>query len=672
MNEICRIKNIDIDKIYLLFCSQCNNLINIENSKKCDKKECSKIFCENCLNNLKLLNCPFCKKGELKDNKSSLINNLEDIYFFCNKSIKCNKRYKYEEKIKNHSHKNNEIIKCNKCNQNINQTANILQCSKCNIFFCYKRLNYDPFFQNTSNKKSIINCGYKCYKCNIPICSLCNKNEYNNIICSKCDYICQICNKKKSETICEVCNKMICSSCANICNKCSNTLCKNEKKENCFEHKAKRNDTNKCNICLNKISGNSCSLCNNNICSSCTNLCENDFCKKLICINCSLFCNICKKLICKKCSIKCSSCPEDKSLVSCIKCDCNAIIKCSVKNCTNKVCLNCLKYCNYCKEINCPSHSLSCANCLETICPFHWNICKKCTSKEDDISKKKLCLKNCTKKCHYCNNEINLFCKEENHLENYIKQYKCKHWICNNCIKKCDICKETIKACMICENDSNFVHCKICNKKLCFYCAKKCNICGKKYCDEMHKCYFCSVRINNEICPYCDINERSKCSQCNKILNQCDKCSKIIICSYKCFSENIKIKIKKNKIYNRSRTIQSVKTTTNVTNNMINNVVNLFQNNDKNESISISNINMNRMNNNNKIELETEKGAHICFMYKCEEHLGNDDNNYYNGIIKSKSLIDLNSGDEENKNKINKYKRSDSKESTKCSSCNIY
>ena len=464
---------------------------------------------------------------------------------------------------------------------------------------------------------------------------------------------------------------MICSNCANVCNKCFITLCNNENQDDCLIHKFKINEINRCGICLNKISVNICSLCNIKICLSCRNNCENDFCKKIICINCSLFCNICKKLICKKCSIKCSSCSENKSQVSCIRCDSNAIIKCSFKNCTNKVCLNCLKYCNYCKEINCPSHSLSCANCSETICPFHWNVCKRCSLKED-ISKNKLCLKNCTKKCHFCKNEVNLFCKEENHSDNFCKKYKCNHYICNNCTKKCDICKETIKACKECENDDNYVNCKICDKNLCFYCSKKCKICGKHYCDEMHKCYFCSILIHNEVCPYCDLNERSKCSQCDKILNQCDKCTKIIICSNKCYSDNVKIKIKIIKNYNRSKTVQSIKSTTNVTNNMINNVVNLFQNNDKNESISINNINNMSINklNNNKIEAETEKGTHICFMYKCEEHLKNDEGN--NNIIKSKSLADLNLAEDEDRNKVRKYKRINNKENTKCSSCDIF
>lgn len=664
MNEICRIKNIDIDKIYLLFCSNCKNLISIENSKKCDYKECSRIFCEKCLNNSNSVNCLFCKKGELKNFSPELINNLDNILFVCNKSIKCNQMYSFEEKIKNHSHKNDEIIKCNKCNENIIQTANYLQCVKCNAFFCYKRLKYNPFLQSFPNKnqKSNSYCGYKCYKCNLPFCSLCNKNKYKYIICSKCSYKCELCNKNKSETICEVCNKMICAFCAQICKKCCITLCGNENKDNCLKHKAKNNSL----INSNKI----CSLCNIKIDFSCINICENNLCKNLICINCSLFCNICKKLICKKCSIKCSSCPEDISLVSCIRCDSDAIIKCAFINCTNKVCLNCLKYCNFCKEVNCPLHSLSCPNCSETICPFHWNICKKCCPNKEDYSKNKLCLKNCTKKCYFCKNEINLFCKEENHPENFIKKYDCGHYICNNCIKKCDICKEPIKVCIECEKKENYVHCDICDKNLCYYCSKICKKCKKHYCDEMHKCHFCSIVINNEVCPYCDLNQRSKCSYCKKKLNQCNNCTKIMICSYKCFSDNIRIKIKKIKTYNHSRTIQNIKSSTNVRNNMINNVFSLFQNNDKNESISINEMNISRLNNNS-IELETTKGEHLCLMYKCEEHLGcyRDTND----LIKSKSLSELISGeDDDNNNNIAKYKRITDKESTKCSACVIF
>ena len=54
MNEICSIKNIEIDKISSLFCSRCKTLVD-KNSKKCDNLKCSRVFCSECINTIK---CP--------------------------------------------------------------------------------------------------------------------------------------------------------------------------------------------------------------------------------------------------------------------------------------------------------------------------------------------------------------------------------------------------------------------------------------------------------------------------------------------------------------------------------------------------------------------------------------------------------------------------------------
>ena len=616
MNEICRINKFDIDKISLLFCSKCKSLIN-DNSKKCSNLKCSKIYCNKCINDSK---CPECRIGKLNNISVESFPDLNNLLFCCNKSIKCQEKYTYEEKMKNHLHTKHEIIKCNKCDENLNQTANYLQCSKCQNFFCYKRLNYNPFFdekENITEENCVTKqCGIKCIKCFKQICFSCNKNPLNNTFCNDCyDKNANNNNNNNNEKI-----------------------------------------TNKCNLCSNNDCLKICSICNINICLSCSNTCENNLCEKLICINCSLLCNICKKIICKKCSIKCSSCPPNKSIVSCLNCDSDAIIKCSMKNCTNKLCLNCIKYCNYCKEINCESHSLSCGNCSETICPFHWHMCKKCSSNSKDFSKTKLCLKNCTKKCHFCSNEINLLCKEENHPENFVKKYSCGHYICNLCIKKCDICKEPIKACLECEIENNYVHCKLCNKYICFFCAKKCTMCGSHCCDEIHKCFFCQKEISNEVCVSCDFYERTKCLICSKDLKQCEKCSKIIICSHNCFTKHTVMIPKVNKTFRHSRTAQSIKS--NITNNVINNVVNFFGNEKtlKNDESKIT-------NNNKNTVIETKKGEHICLMYFCKEHYGQDVNKYMGEFTRE---------EQEKSNNITKYKRIVNEENVKCSSCEIY
>ena len=612
MNEICSLKNIEIDKISFLFCSKCKTLID-NNSKICNNSKCSKVFCFKCSKNI---TCTICKKGQLEE-MSMISPNLDNILFCCNKSKYCKGKYTYEEKIQDHSHKNMEIKECINCKKDINQTMNCLKCEKCDNFFCYKRLNYNPFIRTKEDFNE--NCGLKCFKCNKQFCSLCDKNK---ILCSYCT---QNCSKDEEE---------------------------------------KMNSSNKCHLCSKNEIWKVCSVCNNNICFACMNMCENNYCNNKICINCSLLCNICKKIICEKCSIKCSSCPVDKTLISCKNCDSSAIIKCSLKNCTNKICLNCLKYCNYCKEINCETHSVSCANCLETICPFHWHICKKCSSKEEDYSKKKLCLKNCTKKCHFCNYEINILCKEDNHPDNYVKKYSCGHYICNLCVKKCDICQEVIKACSECDNDTNYIYCRICDKYLCYYCSKKCTICEEHYCNEFHKCFLCGMVINNELCLNCDFIERNNCIICQKKLFECMKCKKIIICSNKCFLKHIQIKTKINKNFSRIKTSQSIKS--NITNNVINNVFNLFQN-EESEKIST---NINHKIKGNKILIETEKGEHLCLMYYCEEHIGNDKGE--KGMIQSNNLQDLDVRREDLYNNINKYKRFTNKENIKCSSCIIF
>ena len=549
-------------------------------------KKCNKCSKIFCDSCIKDTQCSNCKLGKLQDISINTFLGKENLMFYCNKSIKCKEKYTYEEKQKNHLHENQENINCNICKENLSQSPNLLECYKCQNLFCYKRLSYEPFL----NQKRQFNQ---------------NKNKNCGIKCLQCyKPICSLCNKN---------NELICLECINI---------KIQNKE--------QNETKKCNIC---------SICGNNLC------------KNIICINCSLFCNICKNIICQKCSLKCSSCPPNQSLISCINCDSNAIIKCSLKNCSNKVCLNCLKFCNYCNEINCSSHSLSCANCSETICQFHWHMCKKCCSTtEGDFSKKKLCLKNCTKRCHFCNNEVNVFCKEENHPENFVKKYSCEHYICNDCLKKCDKCKELIKACPECENGKNYSYCKICDKYLCSDCSKECTICKKHYCDEMHKCFLCNNIINNEVCINCDYIERTKCKVCSKFLSQCEKCSRIIICSHKCFNEHIIVRQKIKVSFSRTRTSQSIKY--NIANNVMNNVVNLFQN----DKLS------NSKNKDDKNLIETDKGEHLCLMYCCDEHIKNDTKENIGGV---------NPREEEDDDSVKKYVRYTKKENVKCSSCII-
>ena len=665
MNEICQIGNFKIANIISLFCSSCNKIVN-DKAKKCKNYNCKSIFCEECFNKNKKLECPKCNKGKLTEISIFNIPNIEEIMFFCYKSIKCKGKYTLEEIKEKHTHINTQIIKCNNCNNNLYNTSNFLICTICQNYFYHQNTNYNPLLCKEI-KHSENNCGIRCFKCFKPICSKCNKKKYNNLICPECNLTCEICSKNKSESICENCNKVLCTSCIKQCKKCSIILCPNDfkNKNDCSKYHLQLKNINICKICKINKSTEICSLCENNICiSNCLIICTIASCKKKICINCSLFCNICKNLICKNCSIQCSNCPKSDSLISCIACKSDAIINCSMKNCQNRLCLSCIKYCNYCEDINCKSHSLSCANCSETICRFHWHICKKCSNKNEE----KFCLKKCSYKCYYCSNETNALCKEENHLDDFCKRFPCGHFVCNSCQKKCDDCQKVIQGCSECEAEKNYVHCRLCNKFICFDCAKNCIHCNEYYCNENHNCYLCGKTIKSDICINCDFIKRTKCSVCSRGLSQCESCFRKIICSSKCFLNYVNKKNKnKNTGITRSYTIQSNKSTSyksNITNNMLNSVINLFQNNKEKEK------NSSLINNNNiksRSEINTDRGKHICLMYWCEEHLGANLNEPI--LIKSNNLGDL--IDKDSSTNINRYKKFKNQTETKCSSCYI-
>ena len=715
IRDICQINDINALDLNKIFCSICNSFLS-NSSKLCSNTHCKYGICEKCFTSNKSITCPHCKNNNFVNYNSEKQDYPKKFKYFC-KSNKCIEKYSYEIMLKKHIHcESKNILYCYYCKINLSLSPNFLKCFKCKQIYCHQNINYIPFTCESestkkNNKEKQLLCITRCYYCYNPICIKCEKNinKYKNIICSNCKKKCDVCSKKNAVTLCNICDNNLCENCLKTCDKCSLILCEQdyEKYKKCEEH-SNTSVIKNCKICnKNKISA-TCQICNNEICStSCMVLCNSEECtNQIICKNCTKFCNICKKIYCNKCSIFCTNCTQGESLVSCKNCNSDIFRKCSFKGCLNTLCIKCVNYCNYCKEICCPMHSLKCGNCNENICRFHWHICRKCNTK-------KVCLKNCTYKCFLCNsnNEINALCLEENHPLDFCKSYKCQHKICNSCIKKCDKCGKIIQTCTQCLLENVYSHCRFCNKDFCYECSNQCLKCGEFFCKETHFCYLCKKEID-KMCPNCDFKDRSKCMICSKSLIQCCDCFKKIICSPNCFLENYN-KIKKkysspdkrhssyyyyqsgikfqkgNSSLIRSLTGHSSKTgnykirvTNNMANNMISSVVNLFSSGSNNTNNNIlkdknslmrndskENEEQNEKLNINKYVIEKEE-KHLCLMYWCNEHLGESELkpkiNSIRGVL-SKDSTNACSG----KNSI--VEKIENKEKTFCSfSCNIY
>jgi hypothetical protein len=249
--------------------------------------------------------------------------------------------------------------------------------------------------------------------------------------------------------------------------------------------------------------------------------------------------------------------------------------KCSIYSCNKKSINNC----NYCNSPICINHSLICINCKEKMCNFHWFICNLCQKNKNQ----KLCIKNCLKKCNNCNNEINVLCEEINHKKNYIKKYKCQHYICNQCLIKCKKCSIIIKECPLCNNNNEeYQDCKICNNIYCNNCCNICLDCNNKYCPEFHICEICNEKKN--ICSKCEFNKKNKCKICKEKLKICGNCINRFICSDKCYTN-----FKNNNILYNNQIIKG--------------------------------------KGNNKYKFNQNNDEHICDMYYCKEHFITNKNN---------------------------------------------
>ena len=558
--------------------------------RKCNNRKCQTVFCGDCFQKQKLkftvkekneFKCPFCQTfpGFSKLDKE-IIDYINGFNFYCNKNKNCKEEYTYEQMVIEHKHNyltsiiyNKEI--CYVCKRIISDTdLNTLKCELCNNNGCYKNISYNAIEKNNNDKKSNKNDSYlfneyciqKCYKCKLPICKYCSKQNNNkdnifNFLCDECnqEVNCSLCNNNNAKNICIVCKNFLCELCSYKCKNCEYIFClKNDclsKKISCqncknlystintntneCKHKEIINCSNcfpKCYLCKKNISDIECNFCFNKICiKNCSIKCK--FCSFLYCNKCTLMCSICKKITCMNCAKFCDECEKYNSLVACKKCNSNVIKNCQYTsdgkiNCIKRLCINCWNVCNFCGTIYCSEHSNTCSNCEDSICDKHFTKCDKCLNK-DELTYIKLCLKRCVLKCSFCENESTVLCKENNHLENFVHNFGCMHNICNSCIKKCETCGKIVRKCLECI-DYFYELCRYCQKYQCLSCCNKCKICDDVFCSLNHMCSFCGKKCPGA-CFNCDIKERNKCLICKERFKICEICKSKFICGFECY-----------------------------------------------------------------------------------------------------------------------------------------
>ena len=551
--------------------------------KQCMNKKCGKNYCGECYkknllknNNDKNFKCPFCTMTlGYREADEEIQNSINNLKFYCNKSVLCNKQYLLKDILQYHLHETIISHNCKACGKVISEkNPNYLKCNICYHFFCYQNVPNANFGE--SNIKVDKQCIKRCFTCHTGFCKNCNINIKNlksddiNYICELCneEKKCQICNQNNPIFACTFCKKFLCENCYLKNCKCNYIICKNDcliekasKCKNCSKYikdlKARKEVHKeiykcdlcykKCELCKNHIGDIKCLKCSKTICiRSCSVRCK--ICKKLFCNECGLICSICKNIICEKCADYCSNCGIEISMISCKKCKSDTIRQCKFKGgCNRKLCINCWLVCNTCNKVFCEDHSYECMRCEQNFCDDHYFFCKKCSTDKDDEKYKKLCLKNCTLKCINCDNKINILCKKENHPKDFVETALCNHNVCFNCIKRCFKCNKDVVTCPKCINNFFYEKCNYCDKFLCSECCGKCNICDDDYCNLGHKCEGCG-KVNNN-CTKCIDMKKIKCGKCgsknkNKNKNKlkiCPDCKKIFLCSVECF---IKLKNK--------------------------------------------------------------------------------------------------------------------------------
>lgn len=574
-----------------LLCDICFCIVS--DPVECQNKKCRKKFCSSCIqtaNNQTLHKiCPFCRSS----NQISFVDDeihkiLDKAKLYCPFSS-C-KSSIYLKDVKSHFKKDHQIINCNSCEKSISKEI-FIKCSICNRNYCDK---------DKCQVKMIT-----CFYCRLKICKACyikpksyNSNiidsEYDfikgkllneEILCQNCSVICTTCKNKEASIACQICLKIICNeNCAKTLQigSYSINICKDEAL--CFSS-LKCNDCNKktfkitkildkikillnCKICRIKCNGqscylqfsNTCYICKNKTCIKCCSI-KCSSCKNSICNCCNDKCLVCKEISCSKCTFKCDNC---KDMNICYKCYYKengiSIKKC--ENCDIKLCFNCWNVCNTCKLIYCKKDINKCADCDEFSCTKHTFNCSECNVKTKSTIK--VCIKNCSNKCSFCDNISSNFCiKDRNDSKNvdnkiktseiinnskiskldnllinsksnhtFVQKLACNHNVCKKCIKYCGKCPKSKRliSCPQCVVSYYYFYCIYCQEYLCNNCSKFCKKCEEPYCTGCI-CRYCGIVSNK--CNKCNLS--NSCKGCNVKFNPCNACKKTFICSENCY-----------------------------------------------------------------------------------------------------------------------------------------
>ena len=545
----------------LLTCSICFCLCI--NSHQCRNKKCLKMFCYECIIQAKIQfkNCPFCRLNidfKKVDGNIGLI--YEKIMVICLEENSCKKKFSIEDYLYSHS-------------KGLDTISKLLSCFNC------KKTNKFLYSCKICFKYSCLTCETMklCYNCKVTICLICvgdiNNKYLQEVLCGICSCYCFYCCKdnilSEGKYVCSLCNKIICEKCYVVCDDCNLTICLDS--DNCY--RKKKENCEKCNNisvtqlynkCIHEViktcskcyqqcelksrdtcgkivtQNNKCKKCEKGICfRNCSIRCSN--CKKIICKKCDEFCIQCKGNFCDSCIKKCISC---STFASCINCNISTLKSCT--KCNELLCINCWNVCNYCVSVYCYKHISSCLECEENSCENHLINCLICKEKRKEESNfKKLCLKNCTLKCSFCENSSNIQCLKNIHP--IVSSLNCGHNVCSKCVKLCSKCpNKVVKSCPLCIVDYYYYMCKQCKCYLCAVCSGYCKLCEELYCTS-HICLNCKKSVNCQICLTLQI---FKCLQCSDIIELSNelKIDGLIICSINCLE---KFSLNKNLNYNK-------------------------------------------------------------------------------------------------------------------------